>query len=58
MTAPRFQITAYNRDTKSRFYCFTWTRDAASGIERAKRDAVLFDLDGVLTDFRAEPVTN
>jgi len=27
------------------FECFRWTRDAVSGVERAKRDAVKFGIE-------------
>lgn len=27
------------------FECFRWTRDAVSGVERAKRDAVKFGVE-------------
>lgn len=52
----RFTIVATEIATGERFECFTWTRDAASGIERAKRDAVKFGMADKLTDYRAEPV--
>ena len=29
------------------FECFHWTRDAVSGVERAKRDAVKFSIEVV-----------
>lgn len=37
-----------------RVECFTWTRDAASGIERAEREAQDFGRSD-LSDFRAVP---
>lgn len=54
MLNPTFKILATdaNGDT---FECFTWCRDAASGIERAKRDARDFNQTD-LRDFRAEPI--
>lgn len=52
----RFAIIATEIATGERFECFTWTRDAVSGIERAKRDAVKFGMADKLTDYRAEPV--
>ena len=57
MTAPRFRITATASDYADgeRMECFIWTRDAASGIERAKRDAQRFNMPH-LRDFRAEPI--
>jgi len=36
------------------FECFHWTRDAVSGIERAKRDAIKFGVDVI--DVWAEAV--
>lgn len=36
------------------FECFHWTRDGASGIERAKRDAVKFGVE--IADVWAEEV--
>lgn len=52
----RFIIVATAITTGERFECFAWTRDAASGIERAKRDAVKFGMADKLTDYKAEPV--
>lgn len=53
---PRFNIVATEIETGERFHCFTWCRDALSGIERAKRDAVRFDMADKLTNYRAEPI--
>jgi hypothetical protein len=50
---PRFTILATETATGEIFECFTRTRDAASGIERAKRDAARFGMAGKLRDFRA-----
>ncbi len=36
------------------FECFRWTRDAVSGVERAKRDAVKFGVE--IADVWAEEV--
>jgi hypothetical protein len=52
----RFVIVATEIATGERFECFHWTRDAASGVERAKRDAVRFGMAAKLADYRAEPV--
>ena len=35
----RFRIVAINAATGAEFECFTWTRDAESGIARAYADA-------------------
>lgn len=43
MYAPRFRIMARKTDGTV-FECFTWTRDAASGIRRAFSDAKKFDV--------------
>lgn len=48
-----FAIKARKTDG-SVFVCFTWTRDEASGIERAKRDAVKFGVECV--EFWAEAI--
>lgn len=53
---PRFRILATDKTTGEAFLCFTWTRDAQSGIERAKREAVRFKMADNLTDYRAEPI--
>jgi len=50
-----WKIIADEIETGKRFFCFTWTRDPQDGIERAKRDAKVFGMDGKLTNFRAEP---
>jgi len=50
----RFYIVATEIATGERFECFTWTRDAESGIARAKSDAVKFGMADKLTDYRAE----
>jgi hypothetical protein len=47
----RFRIFATAKDG-AEFFCFSWCRDAASGIERAKADAIKFDRAD-LHDFRA-----
>lgn len=54
MHLARFTIIA-SRPDGSRFECFRWTRDAASGIARAQREAKGMGLDH-LSDFRAEPI--
>lgn len=48
------RIVATHIETNKRFVCFHWTHDAESGIARAKRDAVKFKMDHLLTDYRAE----
>lgn len=40
----RFNIMARKSDG-SEFHCFTWTRDAASGIRRAYSDAKNFGVE-------------
>lgn len=52
--AARFTILA-SRPDGSRFECFRWTRDAASGIARAEREARGMGLHH-LVNFRAEPI--
>jgi hypothetical protein len=53
---PTFQIFATDGFGKG-FFCFTWCRDAASGIARAKADAIHFGRTD-LRDFRAVPITD
>ena len=53
---PTFQIFATDGFGKG-FFCFTWCRDAASGIARAKADAIYFGRTD-LRDFRAIPITD
>ena len=53
---PKFIIVATVRDTGERYECFTWTRDAQSGIARAELEARLFGMADKLRNFRAEPV--
>ena len=50
----RYLITAVDQSDQ-RIECFTWTRDAASGIERAQTDALHFDRPD-LHDFQAEKI--
>lgn len=50
----RFIIVATVIATGERFECFRWTRDADSGIARAKSEAVRFKMADKLTDYRAE----
>lgn len=52
----RFEIVATEIATGERFVCFRWTRDAESGIRRAKSDAIRFGMAGKLKDYRAEPL--
>lgn len=40
---PTFEIW-FETEAGLQVKAFTWTRDAASGIERAKRDAKLFNV--------------
>ena len=40
----RFVIKA-RKVSGEAFECFRWTRDAVSGVERAKRDAVKFGIE-------------
>jgi hypothetical protein len=54
MEAPTFKIFATDADGVE-IFLFTWTRGAAQGIARAKRDAVIFERDD-LRDFRAVAV--
>ena len=54
MEAPTFKIFATDTDGVE-IFLFTWTRGAAQGIARAKRDAVIFERDD-LRDFRAVAV--
>ncbi len=51
-----YHIVATVIATGERFWCFTWTRDPASGIARAKTQALLFGWNELLTDYRAEPI--
>jgi hypothetical protein len=51
---PRFRILATDTATGEEFECFTWTRDAASGIRRAYSDAERFGM--IIRDARAEAV--
>jgi hypothetical protein len=55
---PKFTIVATDKSTGDRFVCFTWTRDAESGIARAKSDAVKFAMADALENFRAEVIYN
>jgi len=50
----RFAIVA-STSVVERFALFTWTRDAQSGIDRAKREALEFGMTD-LHNFRAEPL--
>jgi hypothetical protein len=49
------KIVATDVRTGEEILLFHWTRDADSGIERAKRDAVKFGMFEFLTGYRAEP---
>ena len=51
---PRYRILASTPQGKD-LECFTWTRDPAAGIARARRDAVAFGRTD-LTDFHAEKI--
>ncbi len=53
MTA-RFRIIAVNATTGTEFECFTWTRDAESGIARAYADAERFGV--AVHSVRAEAI--
>lgn len=53
MPQPRFRIMARNLEGHA-FCAFTWTRDAQSGIARAKREAREFGID--VTDIWAEVI--
>lgn len=41
----RFSIMARRADNGEVFECFTWTRDEASGIRRAYKDAEAFGVE-------------
>jgi hypothetical protein len=49
------KIVATDVRTGEEILLFHWTRDANSGIERARRDAVKFGMSEFLTGYRAEP---
>lgn len=56
MLQAQFVIVATDTRDGSRFECFTWCRDADSGIARAKREAVRFGMAAHLADYRAEAI--
>ena len=49
----RYRIMAKNKIIGEDFYCFTWIRDPDAGIERAKKEALIFG-HSELGDFRYE----
>lgn len=50
----RFRIFATDLDTGEEFFCFTWTRSAQTGIDRALADAARFGVR--IGNIRAEAI--
>lgn len=50
----KFRIVARRKDSGEWFECFRWTRDAETGIERAKSDAEQFGIE--CSEFAALPI--
>ena len=56
MATVRHLIVASKITTGERVECFSWTRNAQDGIDRAKYEAKLDGTAKTLTNFRAEPI--
>lgn len=54
----RYQISAHNEVSGERMDLFVWTRSPEAGIARAKKDAKNFQMDGILSDYRATPLAD